>query len=86
MKSYKIHQQNFVIMKRILSIFAIALLAISVAFTSCRNDASNAQNDENTEQAAPAEEMTNEEQAPAEDQATDEQEASNEAQDTTQAQ
>ena len=74
-------------MKRILSIIAIALLAVSVAFTSCRNDASNAQNEESTEQAAPAEEMTTEEQAPAEDQATDEQEASNEAEtDTTQAQ
>ncbi len=73
-------------MKRILSIIAIALLAVSVFFTSCRNDASNAQSEETTEQAAPAEEMTDEQAAPAEEQ-TEEQEAANEAAtDTTQAQ
>lgn len=71
-------------MKRILSIFAIALLALTVTFTACRNDASNAQSDEATEQST---EMTTEEQAPADQQATDAQEADNgAAADTTQAQ
>lgn len=75
-------------MKKILSIIAIAFLAISVVFTSCRNDASNAQSEESTEQTTPAEETTTQEQAaPAQDQATETQEATNAAAaDTTQAQ
>lgn len=68
-------------MKKILSIFAIVLLAVSVMFTACRNDAgSQSQSEEATE--APAEETpaADENAAPAEDS----QDEGGEAADTTQ--
>ncbi|GIV32134.1 MAG: hypothetical protein KatS3mg030_436 [Saprospiraceae bacterium] len=66
-------------MKKILSIFAIALFFGAVLFSACRNDAGTQSTEETTEQAAPAEET----QQPA----AETQEATNEATpDTTQQQ